>query len=112
MAEEEVQEAYEGIWRTAADFDPARGSALAWMAGVTRNRALDLLRKRGRGDTPIEDDVLERLMHEAASLRADQADLDALQIGRASCRERVCRSVSISVVAGTLNKKKNTELKQ
>src|SRR3546814_17108527 len=48
------------------------------MAGVTRNRALDLLRKRGRGDTPIENDVLDRLMHEAASLRADQADLDAL----------------------------------
>src|SRR3546814_12016367 len=55
------------------------------MAGVTRNRALDLLRKRGRSDTPIENDVLERLMHEAASLRADQADLDALL----QCMERL-----------------------
>src|SRR3546814_18625257 len=27
------------------------------------------------------------------------------KIGRASCRERVCQSVSISVVAGSLNKK-------
>src|SRR3546814_12578665 len=55
------------------------------MAGVTRNRALDLLRKRGRSDTPIEDDVLESLMHEATSLRADQADLDALL----QCLERL-----------------------
>src|SRR3546814_20813562 len=29
------------------------------------------------------------------------------QIGRASCRERVCQSVSISVVAVSLKKKKN-----
>src|SRR3546814_16921972 len=28
------------------------------------------------------------------------------KIGRASCRERVCQSVSISVVAGSLKKKK------
>jgi RNA polymerase sigma-70 factor (ECF subfamily) len=85
LAEEAFQEAFIGIWRTAADFDPARGSALAWMAGVTRNRALDLLRKRGRGDTPFEEDALERLMHEAAALRADQADLDALL----QCLERL-----------------------
>lgn len=78
LAEEAFQEAFLGIWRTAADFDPARGSALAWMAGITRNRALDLLRKRGRGDRPLEEDALERLMTEAAVLRADQADLDAL----------------------------------
>src|SRR3546814_14211565 len=31
--------------------------------------------------------------------------LTALQIGRASCRERVCQSVSISVVAVSLKKK-------
>src|SRR3546814_13640786 len=33
--------------------------------------------------------------------------LDRRQIGRASCRERVCPSVSISVVAGSLKTKKN-----
>src|SRR3546814_19090092 len=30
------------------------------------------------------------------------------EIGRASCRERVCQYVYISVVAGSLKKKKNT----
>src|SRR3546814_11930724 len=31
---------------------------------------------------------------------------EAWQIGRASCRERVCQYVSISLVAGSLKKKK------
>jgi RNA polymerase sigma-70 factor, ECF subfamily len=78
LAEEAFQEAFIGIWRTAANFDPARGSALAWMAGVTRNRALDLLRKRGRGDTPVEAGALELLLNEAQAPRAGLADLNAL----------------------------------
>src|SRR3546814_12997794 len=32
-----------------------------------------------------------------------------LKIGRASCRERVCQYVEISVVAGSVKKKKNME---
>lgn len=94
LAEEAFQEAFIGIWRTAADFDPARGSVLAWMAGVTRNRALDLLRKRGRGDTPIEGDALENLLSEAAAQRAEQADLDALL----QCLERLDETPRQAVV--------------
>src|SRR3546814_12039733 len=33
----------------------------------------------------------------------------AIEIGRASCRERVCQYVEISVVAGTLKKKNKAE---
>jgi len=85
LAEEAFQEAFIGIWRTATDFDPQRGSAMAWMAGVTRNRALDLLRRRGRSDIPVEDDTIEKLMTEAQLLRADQVDLNALL----QCLERL-----------------------
>src|SRR3546814_17206707 len=35
---------------------------------------------------------------------------DSEQIGRASCRARVCQYVSISVVSASLKKKKNTQL--
>src|SRR3546814_18824434 len=35
--------------------------------------------------------------------------LEEIEIGRASCRERVCPYVSISVVAVSLKKKKNTK---
>lgn len=60
MAEEAVQEAYVEIWRKAASFDPARGPAPAWIAGIVRYRAIDLLRRLQRrnvlegGETQVE----------------------------------------------------------
>jgi RNA polymerase sigma-70 factor (ECF subfamily) len=44
-ASEVLQEAYVKIWERAADFDAAKGSPLAWMATIARNRALDLARR-------------------------------------------------------------------
>ena len=42
---EALQEAYVRIWEKAGDFDPAKGSPLAWMATIARNRALDEIRR-------------------------------------------------------------------
>jgi RNA polymerase sigma-70 factor (ECF subfamily) len=47
-AEEVVADAFGQAWRTAAQFDPNRGSVGAWLATITRTRALDLVRARGR----------------------------------------------------------------
>src|SRR3546814_11218334 len=49
------------------------------------------------------DPVVDRLIAGHAEWLEDIAR--PFQIGRASCRERVCQYVSISVVAGTLKKK-------
>jgi len=42
---EVVQEAFVRIWEKAGDFDSAKGSPLAWMATIARNRALDEIRR-------------------------------------------------------------------
>jgi RNA polymerase sigma-70 factor, ECF subfamily len=42
---EVLQEVYVRIWRKAGDFDPAKGSPIAWMATIARNRALDEIRR-------------------------------------------------------------------
>lgn len=54
-AEEVVADAYAQIWRSAAGFDPARGSVAAWIATITRTRALDLVRSRTRRARVLED---------------------------------------------------------
>jgi RNA polymerase sigma-70 factor, ECF subfamily len=45
LAGEVLQEAYVRIWEKASDFDPAKGSPVAWMATIARNRALDEARR-------------------------------------------------------------------
>jgi RNA polymerase sigma-70 factor, ECF subfamily len=44
LAEDMVQEAYLRIWRHAERFDPARGSAMTWMASIVRHLAIDMAR--------------------------------------------------------------------
>ena len=44
LAEDVLQEAYIRVWRSAARFDPARGTAITWMATIVRNLAIDVKR--------------------------------------------------------------------
>jgi RNA polymerase sigma-70 factor, ECF subfamily len=45
LAGEVLQEAYVRIWEKAANFDLTKGSPLAWMIAIARNRALDEVRR-------------------------------------------------------------------
>lgn len=56
-AEDVLQEVFLQLWRNPAAFDSARGSLGAWLAVISRNRAIDLLRRR-RPETDIENVVL------------------------------------------------------
>ena len=47
-AEDVVAQVFAQLWRTAAGYDPARGSVATWITMLTRSRALDLLRAQRR----------------------------------------------------------------
>lgn len=73
-AEDVLQEVFLQLWRNPGAFDAARGSLGAWLAVITRNRAIDALRKR-RPETDIEEvfvSVVPDLASEADRVRAAQ----------------------------------------
>jgi RNA polymerase sigma-70 factor (ECF subfamily) len=47
-AEEALQDAYITIWNRAASFEAGRASPISWLVTVTRNRAIDRLRAKGK----------------------------------------------------------------
>jgi RNA polymerase sigma-70 factor, ECF subfamily len=56
-AEDILQEVFLQLWRNPAAFDAARGNLGSWLAVITRNRAIDALRRR-KPETDIEDVVV------------------------------------------------------
>jgi len=52
MAEDLLQEIFMQLWRNPAAFDSSRGTLAPWLVAITRNRAIDWLRKR-RPETPV-----------------------------------------------------------
>jgi RNA polymerase sigma-70 factor (ECF subfamily) len=45
-AEEVLQDIFYQLWRSAANFDSARGSLAGWLLVMARNRSIDRLRRR------------------------------------------------------------------
>jgi RNA polymerase sigma-70 factor (ECF subfamily) len=56
IAEDILQEVFLKLWRNPEAFDTGRGSLAGWLAVMSRNRAIDVVRKR-RPETEITDVV-------------------------------------------------------
>lgn len=69
IAEEVVQEAFLSFWRGRRHFDCRRGSVRAWVLGIVRNRAIDVLRQNV-AQRPVcsDEEGLEQELWEAREL--------------------------------------------
>lgn len=92
-AEEVVADAFGQAWRTAAQFDPSRGSVGAWLATITRTRALDLVRARGRRARALE--RVSQADTDAVATLGAAADAPDRSLEREEARGLVARSLAV-----------------
>ncbi|TIC89058.1 sigma-70 family RNA polymerase sigma factor [Nocardioides sp. GY 10113] len=81
QAEEVTQEAFLEIWRTAARFDPARGSALSWLMTIGHRKAVD--RVRSAEASSRREETYQQRQHvppHDATAEAAQASLEARRV--------------------------------
>lgn len=57
LAEEVLQDAFLKIWSQAPDYSSKLGSPISWMVAIVRNRAIDVVRKRGESQLPGGDEA-------------------------------------------------------
>ena len=67
LAEDVLQDAYVQVWHRAGEYHADRGAVLTWLTTIVRYRAIDLMRRRGKGPA-----LLPPL--DTQSLNADDGD--------------------------------------
>ena len=82
QSEEVMQEVLLEVWRTATRFDPAAGSAAAWIATLAHRRAVDRVRSEQR--------AAEREVRAAAAVVAYDEVADAVEASLDRERVRRC----------------------
>ena len=56
-AEEVMQDVFVRVWNKASEFDPARGTVLAWLMTIAHHTAIDLYRRNQHRQTDELDDA-------------------------------------------------------
>jgi RNA polymerase sigma-70 factor (ECF subfamily) len=83
MSEEVTQEVFVELWRSAARFDPSRGSVSTWAVTMARRRAIDRVRSEQSQRNRIEQLGRRRPDVETPTDDAVVASLDAERVSRA-----------------------------
>jgi RNA polymerase sigma-70 factor, ECF subfamily len=98
LAEEVLQESLLRIWRSAHQYDPAKGPAYAWLVTVVRNRALSAKVK------------LQRLEHGRDELDAEKLVFDGPDPAAQAMRSEEARRVNSCLANLPLNHRKSVAL--
>ena len=98
-----AQEAFVRAWRHAGAYDPRRGAVHTWLLTITRNLALDHLRRRGSRPVDHVDPVTLVVTSptfgpDDAAVRTDQVDRSVVALR--SLPEEQCRALALAALGG------------
>ena len=100
LAEDAVQEAFLGLWRSAGSFIPERAKASTWILTLVHRRAVDLVRREQRRRAePLEGvpEPAEGSAEEAAWLRLDR---ERVQAALASLPDQQREAIELAYYGG------------
>jgi RNA polymerase sigma-70 factor (ECF subfamily) len=80
LAEEVLQNAFVNCWKRAGQFDAERGQVRAWLFGITRNSAIDMLRSHTHQDRLRSSGTLPGSGEPGEPRRADETEGVALRL--------------------------------
>ncbi|MEO1595076.1 MAG: sigma-70 family RNA polymerase sigma factor [Pseudomonadota bacterium] len=104
LAEDALQDVFVRVWNSADAWRPSQGAAMAWLTTLARNRAIDILRKRGR-EMPLSDDAAEALPAEGSGTDPELAaqwgsDADRLRVCMDELTGEQCTSIRLAFLRG------------
>lgn len=83
-AEEVVQDVFQNVWQSAIGFQAARGNVANWLLGITRHRAIDVMRSKRERSRAREQALAPNVPFGSES---DVEDEVTLRLQRATIRE-------------------------
>lgn len=90
VAEEALQDVFISIWQRAGQYRSERGSALPWLIGMTRNRAIDLLRHERTAPVLMPEPPESELAAEATEAPPEPAGMIEHCLGQLSNDQQQC----------------------
>ena len=102
-AEEVLQDAMTRAWLEAPSFDRERGTVVAWLVTLTRNRAIDVVRSRGRRtlhETAATDAPLETSPATPENATSDAQRAQAVRTALAALTEEQRRTLDLAYFGG------------
>lgn len=115
VASEVLQSVYVDVWRKTVRYDIGRGTPIAWLLTLTRNRALDRLRTsspQGRRQSIEPDDPQNEGADSRFDLPADQALRSVIGTSLADLPQPQRQAIELSYYEGLLPVEIATRLNQ
>ena len=99
LVQDALQDVFLSAWQHAGQYSASRGSVIAWLARIARNRALDGLARDVHEPLPLDPSLLESLTDgapapDAQAMRREEASQLLLCLQRLKPMQRVCVSLA------------------
>ncbi len=91
LAQDVLQEAFLKIWKHAPDYNPGKSNPMTWMTSISRNSALDRLRRVKHEAVSNSEEYLDQLVDDGPAIEARMVQSEEAKALR-NCMEQLAEN--------------------